>query len=126
MPPHTTHWTNLFQPTKTYMAKGLPMTQPLTQQQIADLKTNTLNGCETDHFKTDETILSLIATLEARDAAFEEMMAALKPFANEMETKAVLKTHKHWPDCQGFIGFDFTLGDLRKARSAIAHAEKVK
>ena len=118
MPPHTTHWTNLFQPTKTYVAKGLPMTQPLTQQQIADLKTNTLNGCETDHFKTDETILSLIATLEARDAAFKEMLKTLKDIARQ---KTTYEYTDGGDDFQG--GYDAC---VEVARAAIAHAEKVK
>ena len=33
MPSHTAYWANLFQPTKTYVAKGLPMTH--TNEDVA-------------------------------------------------------------------------------------------
>lgn len=48
----------------------------------------------------------------------EALEAALKPFANEMEKRA-FKTNPHWPDSQSFIGFKFTLGDLRQAASLL-------
>ena len=58
------------------------------------------------------------ARIEAQDERIKALEAGLKPFADEME-KRVFKTHPHWPDGQSFIGFKFTLGDLRHAASLL-------
>jgi len=58
------------------------------------------------------------ALIEAQDERIKALEAGLKPFADEMEKRA-FKTHPHWPDSQAFIGFNFTLGDLRHAASLL-------
>mgnify|MGYP006321064037 FL=1 len=58
------------------------------------------------------------AHIEAQDERIKALEAGLKPFADEMEKRA-FKTHPHWPDSQAFIGFNFTLGDLRHAASLL-------
>ena len=96
------------------------MTQPLTQQQIADAKQAATEAMESNKFDAEwhsSFILQLIATLEARDAAFDEMFETLK-LVNELiisrmiNRKLVMDEHLRTVD--GVI------------QNAIAHAEKVK
>ena len=58
------------------------------------------------------------ALIESQAERIKALEAGLKPFADEMEKRA-FKTHPHWPDSQAFIGFNFTLGDLRHAASLL-------
>ena len=103
------------------------MTQPLTKEQIADLVSRLeeqveigKSGMYQNPVKISEcqkVITQLIATLEARDTAFEEMLAALKlsddlVFAPMRNRKLVMDEHRHTVD--------------ETIRSAIAQAEKVK
>ena len=62
------------------------MIKPLTQQQIAEMKAETESYVAANYpNRQNQTILSLIATLEARDAAFDVMLAALKSTKEGME-----------------------------------------
>ena len=123
------------------------MTNPLTPEQVAEIKAETESYVAANYpNRQNQTILSLIATIEeqqaavqeaydfvkrtevihkTRDAAFDAMLAALKPFARQLNQEKYI-SHPQWPDNQSFIGFDFKLGDLRAASAAIAQAEKVK
>ena len=97
------------------------MTQPLTQQQIADAKQTatkiiTSKSVSVNGAWSSDFVLSLIATIEARDVAFEEMMAALK---------ALLETIKETQEA-GYIKETEENESVIAAHSAIAHAEKVK
>ena len=94
------------------------MNKTLTTQDIAEIKTQA-EAWLIEHYPTEqaETILSLltalrslIATLEARNAAFDAMLAALK---------ADIKRFEGWDDVH-------LRPEIIAARSAIAHAEKVK
>ena len=119
------------------------MTEPLTPQQIAEIKAKALAAeaiCGykfskwwnfTEHYEHEFgkpsteyldatpplTILSLIATIEARDAAFDAMLAALK-LANDLVLspmrirRIVMDEHRHSVD--------------EAIQYAIAQAEKVK
>ena len=92
------------------------MTQPLTQQQIAKIKAVVEENHKTDFYISNGGVAGLIATLEARDAAFEEMLAALK---------ALLETIKETQEA-GYIKETEENESVIAARAAIAHAEKVK
>lgn len=73
------------------------------------------NAAHDGYMEIIEAIRKHYAPAAARIEALE---AALKPFADEMKKRA-FKAHPHWPDSQAFIGFKFTLGDLRRAASLL-------
>ena len=73
-----------------------------------------------EYQETEESLAfyEAAALIEAQAERIKALEAGLKPFADEMEKRA-FKTHPHWPDSQAFIGFKFTLGDLRHAASLL-------
>jgi NADH:ubiquinone oxidoreductase subunit E len=78
------------------------MTEPLTMQQIAEIKAKALaNESWPQAAQRREELLSLIATIEARAAAFDMMLEALKGIVETYKNNNPRRiAGNHIPECR--------------------------